>query len=57
MQPHDALLDVDEAATRLGMSRSYLYRHASRFAFVRRVGRSLRFSSNGIENYLRQRRL
>ncbi|MFZ3189766.1 MAG: helix-turn-helix domain-containing protein [Candidatus Sulfotelmatobacter sp.] len=56
VQPHDALLDVDEAATRLGMSRSYLYRHASRFAFVRRVGRSLRFSSNGIENYLRQRR-
>jgi predicted DNA-binding transcriptional regulator AlpA len=55
-QAPDALLDVDEAAGRLGMSRSYLYRNASRFAFVRRVGRSLRFSANGIENFLRQRR-
>ena len=56
VQQPDALLDVEEAAARLGMSRSYLYRHASRFPFVRRVGRSLRFSVNGIENYLRQRR-
>ena len=56
VQSPDALLDVDEAAARLGMSRSYLYRHASRFPFVRHVGRSLRFSANGIENYLRQRR-
>lgn len=54
VQQPDALLDVEEAAARLGMSRSYLYRHASRFPFVRRVGRSLRFSTNGIENYLRQ---
>jgi excisionase family DNA binding protein len=56
VQSPDGLLDVDEAAARLRMSRSYLYRHASRFPFVRHVGRSLRFSSNGIENYLRQQR-
>jgi excisionase family DNA binding protein len=56
VQAPDALLDVDAAADRLGMSRSYVYRHAGRFPFVRRVGRSLRFSANGIENYLRQRR-
>lgn len=55
VQSHDALLDVDEAAVRLGTSRSYLYRNASRFPFTRRMGRSLRFSANGIEHYIRHK--
>ena len=55
VQSPDALLDVEQAAARLGMSRSYLYRHASCFPFVRRVGRSLRFSENGIEQYIRRK--
>jgi predicted DNA-binding transcriptional regulator AlpA len=53
--PSDSLLDVHEAAVRLGLSASYLYRHANRFGFARRVGRAVRFSSNGIENYIRRR--
>jgi excisionase family DNA binding protein len=55
VQPPDALLDVEEAAARLGTSRSYLYRNASRFPFTRRMGRSLRFSANGIEQYIRHK--
>ena len=52
----DALLDVAAAAERLGVSAGYLYRNHRRFSFVRRMGRSLRFSSVGIEEYIRQRR-
>jgi predicted DNA-binding transcriptional regulator AlpA len=52
----DALLDINEASARLGVSSSYLYRHARNFSFARRVGRALRFSSNGIESYIRSRR-
>ncbi len=54
-QSPDAMLDVEEAAVRLGTSRSYLYRHHKRFPFTRRMGRSLRFSANGIEQYIRRR--
>ncbi len=55
-QQADALLDVTEAAQRLGMSEKYLYRHASRLPFTRHMGRSLRFSSFGIAAYLKQKR-
>lgn len=51
----DALLDVASAAERLGVSAGYLYRNHRRFSFVRRMGRSLRFSSTGIEEYIRHR--
>jgi predicted DNA-binding transcriptional regulator AlpA len=48
----DALLSVAEAAERLGMSTGYLYRHHADFPFTRRIGRSLLFSSAGIQTYL-----
>jgi predicted DNA-binding transcriptional regulator AlpA len=52
----DATVDVDEAARLLGMSRSWVYRHASRLPFTRRVGRrALRFSTSGIRRYLAAR--
>ena len=50
-QPHvhhdqtDRLLDVREAATRLGMSADWLYRNKNRLPFTRRLGRAVRFSS------------
>jgi excisionase family DNA binding protein len=53
---HDELLNVRAACERLGCSRNYLYRHAGRYPFTRRMGRTLRFSSNGIDEYIRQRR-
>jgi predicted DNA-binding transcriptional regulator AlpA len=53
-QARDELLDVEEAARRLGVSASYLYRSHRRFAFSRKLGRSLRFSAQGIESYIQQ---
>ena len=49
----DELLDVTEAASRLGISKDYLYRHHNRFPFTRRMGRGLRFSALGIEKYIK----
>ena len=51
-QTTDELLNVDEAARRLGVSQDYLYRHHRTFAFERRVGRRLLFSASGIEKYI-----
>lgn len=52
----DELLDVDQAAQRLGISRDYIYRHSDQFPFSRRMGRRLLFSSLAIDEYLRKRK-
>ena len=51
----DRLLDVNEAARKLGKSKDYLYRHSRDYPFTVRDGRSLRFSEQGIEKFIRQR--
>lgn len=51
----DRLLDVDAAAERLGMSKGWLYRHAKQLPFRVPQGRLLRFSSHGIDRYIRTR--
>ena len=51
----DRLLDVEEAARKLGKSKDYLYRHAGKYPFTVRDGRRLRFSEAGIEKFIRQR--
>jgi predicted DNA-binding transcriptional regulator AlpA len=56
-QGHDELVTITIAAERLGMSRDYLYRHARKFPFTRRLGRNLRFSSLGIERYIANSKL
>ena len=53
IRPRDELLDVAEAAERLGISKDYLYRHHDKFPFTRRMGRGLRFSALGIEQYIK----
>jgi predicted DNA-binding transcriptional regulator AlpA len=50
----DALLNVREAAQRLGCSKDFLYKRD--FPFARRLGRKLMFSSNGIDAYLRSQK-
>jgi predicted DNA-binding transcriptional regulator AlpA len=50
----DELIDIEEAARRLGVSCSFLYRNHGRYAFSRRVGRLLRFSSQGIHSHIEQ---
>ena len=54
----DRLLSVAEASDKLGMTKDYLYRHADTLPFSVRVGsKQLRFSLNGIERYIKQRRV
>jgi excisionase family DNA binding protein len=50
----DQLLSVEEASSRLGVSKDYLYRHREEFTFTRRMGRKLLFSSSGIERHIGQ---
>jgi len=51
--PHDHLLTVEQAAGQLSVSRDWLYRHSRSLPFVVRQGRLLRFSTKGIDEYLR----
>ena len=52
----DALLTVDEAAARLGVQPSWLYRHHGALPFARKIGwRTLRFSSRGLERWASSR--
>jgi predicted DNA-binding transcriptional regulator AlpA len=47
-------LDVAEAAKRLGMSRDWLYRHASELPFALRIGRRVVFDSVALERWNRR---
>lgn len=49
----DRLLDVAEAAAKLGLSRDALYRNE--YPFVVKIGNRLRFSERGIEKFIRNR--
>ncbi len=51
----DKLLEVKEAAAKLGMTEDWLYRKGDKLPFVVRMGRNIRFSEQGIEKYIRQR--
>jgi excisionase family DNA binding protein len=52
----DRLLTVAEVADRLHLSRDYVYRRAKHFPFTvkDKTGRALRFSSTGLDLYLRK---
>ena len=47
-------LGVAEAARRLGMSRDWLYRHASELPFALRIGRRVVFDSVALERWNRR---
>jgi predicted DNA-binding transcriptional regulator AlpA len=56
-QDADQTVNVQDAARLLGMSPTWVYRHADTLPFTRRVGRrALRFSVAGIRRYLARRR-
>jgi excisionase family DNA binding protein len=48
-------LEVAEAARRLGVSSSYLYRHAQALPFTVRIGRRLLFNASALEKYVKSR--
>jgi predicted DNA-binding transcriptional regulator AlpA len=53
----DRLLDVNQAAERLGVDRRWIYSRADMLPFTRRLGaRKLRFSESGIQKYIENRR-
>ena len=54
----DRLVNADEAARLLSVSEDWLYRHAKKLPFTRKLGpKMLRFSSQGIEKWLATRAL
>ena len=57
-QDLDRLLSADEAATLLAVSPDWLYRHAKKFPFTRKLGpKMLRFSHQGIKKWLATRKV
>lgn len=52
----DEMLDVEQAAARMNLSKDYLYRHHKRFPFARRIGRKILFSSAGLDSFLKKAR-
>jgi excisionase family DNA binding protein len=54
----DRLLSAEEAAAILSVSEDWLYRHAKKLPFTRKLGpKMLRFSYQGIQKYLATRKL
>jgi predicted DNA-binding transcriptional regulator AlpA len=51
----DRLLNVQEAAQKLGYKPDWIYRHHPELPFRVRHGKLLRFSELGIEEYIRKR--
>src|SRR5262245_58460395 len=47
-------LDITEAAKRLGISKDWLYRHASELPFALKIGRRLVFDSVALERWNRR---
>jgi len=54
----DKLLDAEAACKVLSTSSDWLYRHANRLPFTRKLGpRMLRFSEQGIQKWLTSRKV
>jgi predicted DNA-binding transcriptional regulator AlpA len=53
----DRLLNAEEAAALLAVSEDWLYRHAKKLPFAKKLGpKMLRFSTIGIQKYLATRK-
>ncbi|MGD0992870.1 MAG: helix-turn-helix domain-containing protein [Gemmatimonadales bacterium] len=56
-EPADRLLDVEQAAALLDVRPRWMYDHAARLPFTRKLGgRTLRFSEAGLRRWLERRR-
>jgi predicted DNA-binding transcriptional regulator AlpA len=51
----DRILTLDEAAMKLNVSRSWLYRRSKKLSFVVRTGRKVGFSDKGLQEFIRQK--
>lgn len=52
----DRLMTAEEASRRTGMSTRWLYARADELPFATRIGRSVRFSEQGLEKWLLKHR-
>ncbi len=51
--PTDQLLTPTQAAAMMGVTKGWIYRHAHRFPFTKRLGRkTLRFSKQGLKRWI-----
>ena len=48
----DRLLTIEEVCKVLNVSDEWLYHHAKKLPFVRKIGGMLRFSHNGLQRYI-----
>jgi predicted DNA-binding transcriptional regulator AlpA len=48
----DKLLKAEEVCKILNVSEEWIYHHAQKLPFVRKVGGMLRFSNNGLQRYI-----
>jgi excisionase family DNA binding protein len=48
----DHLLTIEQVCECLNVSEEWLYHHARKLPFVRKVGGMLRFSNNGLQRYI-----
>jgi predicted DNA-binding transcriptional regulator AlpA len=55
-QAEDHLLNVEEAAQRLGETPEWLYRRSKSLPFIVRLGGHVRYSARGIEQYIAARK-
>jgi excisionase family DNA binding protein len=53
----DKLLDIDQACEMLSCKRDFLYHAAHTLPFTRKLGGHLRFSRNGIQEYIKAKKL
>ena len=53
-QKHDRLLDAKKAAAKLDVSTDWLYERANELPFTVRLGGSVKFSEQGIEEHIRR---
>jgi excisionase family DNA binding protein len=55
--PADELVKIDEAARRLGVSVDYLYNWRKlKLPFAKKMGRALRFSTAGMDAWIKQKK-
>jgi predicted DNA-binding transcriptional regulator AlpA len=50
-------VSVEDAATRMGISKAYVYKQAKSLPFVRRIGRRVVCSSSGLDSWIKRRRV
>jgi hypothetical protein len=50
----DRLLNIESAAERLCVKTDWLYRNWRQFVFARKIKRQIRFSSHGVDKYIKQ---